>query len=236
MPRWSELSRADPARAVPPGDATARRLAPRGRPSATSARSPAGACRARCSTTPTAPPERRSACAARGQAFERVEFRPRVLRDVSAVDPSTTLLGSPSALPLVFAPTGFTRLMHTEGEPAVGRASPSGSASPTRCRRWARPRSRRSPRPRPAARRWFQLYLWRDREASAALVERARAAGLRGAGADRRHPGRRSAAARRPQRLHDPAGADPADHGQRRRAPALVGRPAHHRRRWSSPR
>ena len=50
---------------------------------------------------------------------------------------------------------------------------------------------------------------------------------LRGARADRGHPGGRPAAARRPQRVHDPAGAVPADHGQRRRAPALVGGPAH---------
>ena len=57
------------------------------------------------------------------EAFERVEFGPRVLRDVSAVDPSTTLLGARSALPLVFAPTGFTRLMHTEGESAVARVA-----------------------------------------------------------------------------------------------------------------
>src|SRR3954451_9895055 len=48
------------------------------------------------------------------EAFERSEFCPSVLRDVATVDPSTTVLGSPSALPLAFAPTGFTRLMHTE--------------------------------------------------------------------------------------------------------------------------
>src|SRR6185369_901069 len=46
------------------------------------------------------------------QAFGRVEFSSRVLRDVSNVDTSTTILGQPSALPLVFAPTGFTRMMH----------------------------------------------------------------------------------------------------------------------------
>src|SRR3954463_8102504 len=56
-------------------------------------------------------------------AFERVEFCPSVLRDVAVADPSTPLLGAPSALPLVFAPTGFTRLMHTEGETAVGRVA-----------------------------------------------------------------------------------------------------------------
>jgi L-lactate dehydrogenase (cytochrome) len=110
------------------------------------------------------------------EAFERVEFRPRVLRDVSTVDPATTLLGAPAALPLVFAPTGFTRLMHTEGETAVGRVaervgvpyalSTMGTTSVEALAAVA-----------PGARRWFQLYLWRDREASAALVERALAAG-----------------------------------------------------------
>src|SRR4051812_44811671 len=56
-------------------------------------------------------------------AYARVEFLPQVLRDVSTVDTSTTILGSLSSLPLVFAPTGFTRMMHTEGEPAVARVA-----------------------------------------------------------------------------------------------------------------
>ncbi|MCW2634518.1 MAG: lldD [Blastococcus sp.] len=109
-------------------------------------------------------------------AFERVEFSPSVLRDVSTVDPSTTVLGFRSALPLALAPTGFTRLMHTEGEAAVGRVaervgvpyalSTMGTTSLEALAAAA-----------PGARRWFQLYLWRDRDASAALVERARAAG-----------------------------------------------------------
>src|SRR6478735_3830314 len=54
-------------------------------------------------------------------AFASVEFQPRVLQDVSAIDPATVILGRPAALPLVFGPTGFTRMMHTEGEPAVAR-------------------------------------------------------------------------------------------------------------------
>ena len=57
------------------------------------------------------------------QAYARVEFKPRALRDVSVVDTSTTILGNPVAAPLVFAPTGFTRMMHTEGEPAVARVA-----------------------------------------------------------------------------------------------------------------
>jgi len=111
------------------------------------------------------------------EAYERVEFLPNVLRDVSVVDPSTTLLGSPSALPLAFAPTGFTRLMNSEGEGAVARVaerigipmalSTMGTTSVEALAEAA-----------PGARKWFQLYLWRDRDASRALVERAKAAGF----------------------------------------------------------
>jgi L-lactate dehydrogenase (cytochrome) len=110
------------------------------------------------------------------EAFGRVELRPRVLRDVSAVDTSTTILGRPSALPLVFAPTGFTRMMHTEGEPAVGRVaervgipyalSTMGTTSVEDLAAAA-----------PDARLWFQLYLWRDREASTDFVRRAQESG-----------------------------------------------------------
>src|SRR4051812_43212429 len=56
-------------------------------------------------------------------SYSHVEFVPQVLRDVSCVDTSTTILGRRAAMPLVFAPTGFTRMMHTGGEPAVGRAA-----------------------------------------------------------------------------------------------------------------
>jgi L-lactate dehydrogenase (cytochrome) len=110
------------------------------------------------------------------EAFERVEFRPRVLRDVTAVDTTTTLLGRPSALPLAFAPTGFTRMMHHQGERAVARVaeqvgipyalSTLGTTSIEDVAAAA-----------PGARKWFQLYVWRDRGAGKELVERAQAAG-----------------------------------------------------------
>jgi L-lactate dehydrogenase (cytochrome) len=109
-------------------------------------------------------------------AYSRVEFVPQALRDVSSVDTSTTILGRRSTAPLVFAPTGFTRMMHTDGERAVARVaarvgvpyalSTMGTTSVERLAAEA-----------PDARLWFQLYLWRDREASRDLVERARAAG-----------------------------------------------------------
>jgi L-lactate dehydrogenase (cytochrome) len=111
------------------------------------------------------------------EAFARVEFRPRVLRDVSTVDLRTTILGRPAAMPLIFAPTGFTRLMNHEGEPAVARVAASlgipyalstlGTTSPEDLAAAS-----------PETERWFQLYLWHDRDAGAELVRRAQAAGF----------------------------------------------------------
>lgn len=113
-------------------------------------------------------------------AFDRVEFRPQVLRDVSAPDPSTTILGRPSALPLVLAPTGFTRMMHHRGEFAVAPAaaaagvpyalSTMGTVSPERLS---------AAQGDDGADRWFQLYLWRDRAASKELLARAAESGYR---------------------------------------------------------
>jgi L-lactate dehydrogenase (cytochrome) len=110
-------------------------------------------------------------------AYARVEFIPSVLRDVSAVDLSTTILGRPASMPLVFAPTGFTRLMHEEGEPSVARVagrmgipfalSTLGTTSPEDLAAAA-----------PQTDRWFQLYLWNDRDAGLELVRRARSAGF----------------------------------------------------------
>ena len=140
------------------------------------------------------------------EAYARIEFVPSVLRDVSSVDLSTTILGRPSAMPLVFAPTGFTRLMHQEGEPAVTRVagrlgipyalSTLGTTSPEAVALAVarhgplvpalpveRPRRRARPGPTRPGRR------------------------VLGAGPDRRHAGRRRPAAGRPQRLHDPADA-----------------------------
>src|ERR1700678_1815506 len=60
------------------------------------------------------------------EAFAAIEFPPSILKDVSRVAPSTTIFGGPSALPFGIAPTGFTRLMQTEGE--VGGAGAGGAA------------------------------------------------------------------------------------------------------------
>jgi len=110
------------------------------------------------------------------QAYARVEFQPAVLQDVSSVDTSTTILGRPAALPLVFAPTGFTRMMHTDGEPAVARVA-SGIGIPYALSTMGTTSIERLAAAVPDGRRWFQLYLWRDREASRDFVVRAKRAG-----------------------------------------------------------
>jgi L-lactate dehydrogenase (cytochrome) len=110
------------------------------------------------------------------EAYSRVEFSPRVLQDVSWVDTSTTILGKPSAAPWAFAPTGFTRMMHTEGESAVGRVA-ALTGVPYALSTMGTTSIEQLAAAAPDARRWFQLYLWRDREASRDLVVRAQAAG-----------------------------------------------------------
>jgi L-lactate dehydrogenase (cytochrome) len=110
------------------------------------------------------------------EAFARVEFRPSVLRDVSSVDTSVEVLGRRAALPFAFAPTGFTRMMHTDGEPAVARVA-ARTGVPYALSTMGTTSLEALAAAAPTARRWFQLYLWRDREASHDFVARASAAG-----------------------------------------------------------
>jgi L-lactate dehydrogenase (cytochrome) len=111
------------------------------------------------------------------QAFRDIEFHPSILRDVSDVRTGWEVLGQPASLPFAIAPTGFTRLMHTAGELAGARVAATagipfslstlGTASIEEVAAAA-----------PQGRRWFQLYMWRDRERSMALVRRAADAGF----------------------------------------------------------
>lgn len=110
------------------------------------------------------------------QAFDRVEFLPRVLRDVSAVDTTTTILGRPSALPLVFGPTGFTRLMHHAGEPAVARVA-RRMGIPYALSTLGTTSIEHLAAAVPGLDRWFQLYLMTDRGYTRELITRAADAG-----------------------------------------------------------
>jgi L-lactate dehydrogenase (cytochrome) len=109
-------------------------------------------------------------------AFARVEFSPTVLRDVSTVDTGRDVLGKRSALPFCFGPTGFTRMMHHEGERAVASVAQEVGI-PYTLSTMGTTTIEDVAAAAPDARRWFQLYLWRDRSVAEDLVQRAAAAG-----------------------------------------------------------
>jgi L-lactate dehydrogenase (cytochrome) len=111
------------------------------------------------------------------QAFGDVEFRPAILRDVSNVDTSREILGSSVALPFGIAPTGFTRMMQTEGEIAGARAA-AAAGIPFALSTMGTTSIEDVAAAAPGGRHWFQLYMWKDRERSMALVDRAARAGF----------------------------------------------------------
>ena len=113
------------------------------------------------------------------EVYSRVEFKARVLRDVSKIDLTANIVGQKSALPIIFAPTGYTRMMHYQGEIMVAKVceennliynlSTMGTTS-----------SKEIGDQVTNVRRWFQLYLWRDRSQSLKFIEEAQAAGFEG--------------------------------------------------------
>jgi L-lactate dehydrogenase (cytochrome) len=110
------------------------------------------------------------------RAFRSIEFHPHVLRDVSDVDTGTDILGQRSELPFAFAPTGFTRMMQHEGERAVVRVA-QRTGIPYALSTMGTTSIEDVAAIAPEARKWFQLYVWRDREAGRALMDRAHESG-----------------------------------------------------------
>lgn len=109
------------------------------------------------------------------QAFSDYTFRARTLVDVSARDVSTTLLGQRLALPVILGPVGLAGLLAPHGEVLAARAAARletiftlSTMSVCTIEEVAAA----GPAPR-----WFQLYIWKDREITRSLVERARTAG-----------------------------------------------------------
>ena len=106
------------------------------------------------------------------EAYSRIEFNTRVLRDVSKVDTSEKILGRMVDIPICFAPTGYTRLMHHVGEPAVANVasknnliyalSTMGTTSPEELAVAV-----------PDSRRWFQVYIMKNRSDSLAVIKQA---------------------------------------------------------------
>lgn len=108
------------------------------------------------------------------EAFERITFRPRVLRQVDRIDLSTSLLGADSVLPFAIAPTGAAGMMWYRGDLALAKAAAKAgipfcisSASTMDVEEFAGMEGTR----------WFQLYMWENRELSFDVVRRAHEAG-----------------------------------------------------------
>jgi L-lactate dehydrogenase (cytochrome) len=111
------------------------------------------------------------------RAFEDVEFHPDILRPAADVDTSCQILGGPSALPFGIAPTGFTRLMQTEGETA-GASAAAAAGIPFTLSTLGTTSIEGVKAANPVGRNWFQLYVMKDRSISYGLVERAAKAGF----------------------------------------------------------
>lgn len=110
------------------------------------------------------------------RAFAELQFNPAVLRDVSTVDTGWEVLGQRVELPFGIAPTGFTRMMQTEGERA-GAAAAAAAGIPFALSTMGTTSIEDVAAAAPDGRNWFQLYMWKDRDRSMALVDRAAKAG-----------------------------------------------------------
>ncbi|KAJ2852803.1 Hydroxyacid oxidase 1, partial [Coemansia erecta] len=111
------------------------------------------------------------------RAFDRIAIRPRVLRDVSHVDTTTEVLGHPVSSPICIAPTAMQRMAHPQGECATMRAAQRlntcmclSSWSTTSIEDVVGSAEGGAPK-------WMQLYVYKDREATRKLVERAQSSG-----------------------------------------------------------
>ena len=113
--------------------------------------------------------------AANCSAFAGYEFRPRVLRDVSNLDTTTTIFGRQAAMPLIMAPTGFTRIAHSQGELAVARSAARAGIP------WSLStmgtRSIEEVAAVSDGEKWFQIYTWKDRALVKDMVDRAKSVG-----------------------------------------------------------
>jgi isopentenyl diphosphate isomerase/L-lactate dehydrogenase-like FMN-dependent dehydrogenase len=112
------------------------------------------------------------------QAYRDLEFIPSILKDVSTADLTRTALGETFSMPVGIAPTGFTRMMQTEGEIAGARAAEKFGI-PFTLSTLGTSTIEDVIAAAPDGSNWFQLYMWKDREGSMALVERAKRAGVK---------------------------------------------------------
>ena len=111
------------------------------------------------------------------QAFEEMRLHYRVMVDVSERDLSTEVLGLKLSMPVMLAPTAFHCMATPEGEVATARAAANSGTAMILSTLSNRPMEEVAAQATSGL--WFQLYFYRDREATRALVQRAEAAGAR---------------------------------------------------------
>jgi (S)-mandelate dehydrogenase len=109
-------------------------------------------------------------------AFDRIKFRPHTLTDVSEITLTTELFGQRVAMPVAIAPTGSAGLVWFEGELELARAAANAGIPFILATRATSSIEAVAERARGI--HWLQLYVWRDREMSYRLIDRARAAGF----------------------------------------------------------
>lgn len=109
--------------------------------------------------------------------YDRIKLRPRYMIDVSNIDTATTVLGTSISLPVMFAPTAGHKLCCPEGEKATARAAEGAGTAmilSTLSTTSMEDVAAASNGPK-----WFQLYVYKDREITRQLVQRAEASGYR---------------------------------------------------------
>ena len=110
-------------------------------------------------------------------SFERIVFRPNLLVDVSRVDTSTTVLGHSISAPILIAPTGQHAFVTPDAE--IATATAASAANTVLVASTSSSRSIEEIAAAATCPVWFQLYLFRDRDRSEAMVRRAEATGCR---------------------------------------------------------
>ncbi|KAH0469151.1 hypothetical protein IEQ34_002383 [Dendrobium chrysotoxum] len=111
------------------------------------------------------------------EAFSRILFRPRILIDVSKIDMTTTVLGFKISMPIMIAPTAMQKMAHPEGEYATARAASAANTIMT-LSSWATSSVEEVASTGPGI-RFFQLYVYKDRNVVEQLVRRAERAGFK---------------------------------------------------------
>ena len=139
--------------------------------SGTSGRRRSDACRRAFSSSSIAPPRITSAVPTTGTAFEHIKLRHRALVDVVRPQVATTLFGKPASLPMAIAPTGAAGLCWHEGELELAKAAAKAKIPLTLSTASMTPMEKIAA---VGGRLWFQLYVWKQRELSHQLIQRAK--------------------------------------------------------------